>query len=309
MERIIENSIDVRVIEPKYKHMRIFERFDELNKGESLLIINDHDPKPLYYQLLAERGNIFNWTYLLNGPDEWRVDIELRTTDTEESVGEIAAKDIKKVAIFKKYGIDFCCGGKKTLSQVCVEKGIDVKVVEFELEATEPQFNNVENNFNDFPLDILCDYIENTHHDYVKSVLPTLLEISNKVSNKHGGRDPELFRINELVHFVNNELMLHMKKEEVILFPFIRSLVNDKKITITKEMLEGPIHMMEIEHESVGEKFTEIAILTNHFTPPATACASYLMLYKTLKEFEEDLHLHIHLENNILFPKALNQIF
>ena len=80
---------------------------------------------------------------ILNGPDEWQVDIELRKTDTEESVGEIAAKDIKKVAIFKKYGIDFCCGGKKTLSQVCVEKGIDVKVVEFELEATEPQFNNV----------------------------------------------------------------------------------------------------------------------------------------------------------------------
>lgn len=305
MESTILNVIDVRLIEPKFKHTRIFELFDKLQLGESLLIINDHDPKPLYYQLLAERGNIFDWKYILNGPEEWRVEIQMRLLNEESSIGEIAAKDIKKLPIFKKYGIDFCCGGKKTISQVCKEKGIEASVLEFELNATELQHSNNVNNFDDFPLDVLCDYIENTHHQYVKEVLPTLLEISIKVKNKHGEHYDELVRINELIHLVNTELMLHMRKEEVILFPFIRSLVTDKKISISNEMLQGPINMMEVEHEQVGEMFAEIGVLTNNFKAPEHACASFLMLFKTLKEFQDDLHLHIHLENNILFPKAL----
>ena len=306
MENLLVNSIDVRVIEPKYKHLRIFEMFDQLEKGEQLLIINDHDPKPLYYQLLAERGNIFDWKYVMNGPEEWRVEIQMRLHNEESSIGEIAAKDIKKVAVFKKYGIDFCCGGKKTISQVCKEKGIEASVLEFELNATELQHSNTVNNFDDFPLDVLCDYIENTHHQYVKEVLPTLLEISNKVKNKHAEHHNELLRINELIHLINEELMLHMRKEEVILFPFIRSIATDKKINMTTEMLQGPINMMEVEHEQVGEMFAEIKLLTKNYIAPENACASFLMLYKTLKEFQDDLHLHIHLENNILFPKALS---
>lgn len=297
MENVIDNFIDVRIIEPIYKHKRIFERFDELDGGATLLIINDHDPKPLYYQLLAERGNIFEWTYLMNGPEEWRVNITLRENTNDENVGQIAAKDIRKVEVFKKYGIDFCCGGKKTLKEICNEKGLDQKEIENELASVQHVSSAGNTNFNEYSLSFLCDYIVNIHHNYVKKTLPMILELSEKVSNKHSQLRPELIRINELINLVNSELLLHMQKEELVLFPFIKQLPNAS--------VREPITMMEMEHESVGALFDEITLFTNDFTPPSNACNSYQLLYNTLKEFNEDLHLHIHLENNILFPKAL----
>ncbi|MDO9375707.1 MAG: DUF542 domain-containing protein, partial [Ferruginibacter sp.] len=122
-----ENVLDVTLIEPRQKHPTIFVRFDKLGEGETLTIHNDHDPKPLYYQLLGERGNIFTWDYLAEGPEWWIVNITKRKTgEGDETLGEIAAEDLAKAAIFKKYGLDFCCGGKKTLKEACKEKGLDV---------------------------------------------------------------------------------------------------------------------------------------------------------------------------------------
>jgi len=308
MENIIENSIDVRVIEPINKHKRIFERFDELGIGESLLIINDHDPKPLYYQLLAERGNIFEWVYLENGPIEWRVNITIRVDNKDESIGQIAAKDIKKVEVFRKYGIDFCCGGKKSLAKVCEEKGLELSIVEAELNSANDTAPHIHTNFNDFPLDFLCEYIVNAHHSYAKKTLPILVELADKVSNKHGARHPELEKIANLVGLINTELILHMRKEEVVLFPFIHKLVSKDGFNSTKDLIREPITLMEMEHESVGSYLDEIELFTNKFTPPANACNSFQLLYHTLKQFNEDIHLHVHLENNILFPKALDII-
>lgn len=308
MENIVENSIDVRVIEPINKHKRIFERFDELGIGESLLIINDHDPKPLYYQLLAERGNIFEWTYLENGPIEWRVSITIRVDNKEESIGQIAAKDIKKVEVFRKYGIDFCCGGKKSLAKVCEEKGLELSIVEAELNSANDTAPHIHTNFNDFPLDFLCEYIVNAHHSYAKKTLPILIELAEKVNNKHGARHPELSKIVNLVGLINTELILHMRKEEVVLFPFIQKLVSKDEFDKTKDLIREPITLMEMEHESVGSYLDEIELFTNGFTPPDNACNSFQLLYNTLKQFNEDIHLHVHLENNILFPKALDLI-
>ncbi len=308
MENIVENSIDVRVIEPINKHKRIFERFDELGLGESLLIINDHDPKPLYYQLLAERGNVFEWAYLENGPVEWRVSITIRVDNKEESIGQIAAKDIKKVEVFRKYGIDFCCGGKKSLAKVCEEKGLELSVVEAELNSANDTAPHIHTNFNDFPLDFLCEYIVNAHHSYAKKTLPILIELAEKVNNKHGARHPELAKIVNLVGLINTELTLHMRKEEVVLFPFIQKLVSKEEFEKTKDLIREPITLMEMEHESVGSYLAEIELFTNDFTPPASACNSFQLLYNTLKQFNEDIHLHVHLENNILFPKALDLI-
>lgn len=300
MENTLENAIDVRIIESMHKHRRIFERFDELEPGQSLLIVNDHDPKPLYYQLLAERGNIFDWQYIMNGPEEWRVNITLRLNTSEESIGQIAAKDIKKVEVFKKFGIDFCCGGKKTLAQVCEEKGLDRTEVEKELNATQATKVQLDKNYNDFPIGFLCDYIVNVHHAYVKKTLPMLMEVMEKVANKHGNTNPQLLRIQSLMKAVNTELLIHMQKEELILFPYIKQ----EPISDVRE----PILMMEMEHESVGALFDEIQLFTNDFHPPANACNSYQLLYHTLKEFNDDLHVHIHLENNILFPRALAKL-
>ncbi|MEO8770597.1 MAG: DUF542 domain-containing protein, partial [Ferruginibacter sp.] len=125
-------------MEPRQKHPTIFIRFDELLEGESLTIHNDHDPKPLYYQLVGERGNIFTWEYLEEGPEWWKVRIAKRISgEDDETLGQIAAKDLSKAQIFKKYGIDFCCGGKKTVKQACAEKGLDFTKIEQELQQAD----------------------------------------------------------------------------------------------------------------------------------------------------------------------------
>ena len=118
MNTIIENILNVTLLEPRQKHPTIFVRFDELKEGETLTLHNDHDPKPLYYQLLGERGNIFNWEYLEQGPVWWKVNITKRITgESDETLGQIAAKDLRKAKVFKKYGLDFCCAGKKTVKE------------------------------------------------------------------------------------------------------------------------------------------------------------------------------------------------
>ena len=123
-------ELNVTLLVPWMKHPTIFKKFDELMPGHSFRILNDHDPKPLYYQMIAERGNLFGWQYLQKGPEWWRVQITKHDAVSGETIGQIAAKDIRKTEVFKKYGIDFCCGGKKSVEQVCREKGIDAAKLE-----------------------------------------------------------------------------------------------------------------------------------------------------------------------------------
>ena len=309
-----ENILNVTAIEPKLKHPTIFVKFDELKPGESLTIHNDHDPKPLYYQLLGERGNIFTWEYLEQGPSLWRVKISKRAQDeAEETLGEIAVKDLRKAEVFKKYGLDFCCGGKKTVKEACAEKGLDVTKVEQELQNSDKaSFTARPLPYNDWNLDFLADYIVNTHHSYVKKTIPDIRTYSEKVAKVHGAHHPELLIINQLAQEVCDEMSAHMVKEETILFPYIKQLVAAKNNGTGKvkfgnlDSVETPINMMEMEHELVGGNMDKIRTISNNFQLPEDACASYSYLFKTLDEFENDLHIHVHLENNILFPKALD---
>lgn len=311
METTTENILNVTLLEPRQKHPTIFNRFDELNEGESLIIHNDHDPKPLYYQLLGERGNIFNWEYLEQGPQWWKIKITRRISgENEETLGEIAAKDLRKAQIFRKYGLDFCCGGKKTVKEACSEKGLDVAKIEQELLQADKVVSSRPLPYNEWELDFLADYIVNTHHSYVKKNLPDILAYANKVARVHGSRHPELLPVRELVEEVYNEMMNHMVKEERILFPYIKDIVMAQKNTQPLQAshfgtVQNPINMMEMEHEVVGKNMEEIRTLTQNYVLPDDACASYSLLYRMLDEFEEDLHIHVHLENNILFPKAL----
>ena len=312
MQITTDNILYVTLIEPRLKHPTIFARFDELNEGETLTIHNDHDPKPLYYQLLGERGNIFNWEYLEQGPEWWKVKISKRITgEGEETLGQIAAKDLHKAQIFKKYGLDFCCGGKKTVKEACAEKGIDVTKVEQELQQANKQtVTSRPLPYNDWSLDFLADYIVNTHHTYVRKNLPDLIAYAQKVFRVHGSHHPELQKVNELVETVNAELSAHLIKEETILFPYIRHLVAVKNGTQALGenpfgSVQNPINLMEMEHEIAGKAMEELRNVTNNYTLPEDACASYSLLYRILDEFEDDLHTHVHLENNILFPKAI----
>ena len=311
MNTITENFLDVTLLQPQQKHPTIFIRFDELLDGKSLVIHNDHDPKPLYYQLLAERGSVFIWEYLEQGPQWWKVKISKSVAAGQgETLGQIAAKDLRKAQVFKKYGLDFCCGGKKTVQQACKEKGLDVAKVEQELQLLDKSPTSRPLPYGDWSLDFLADYIVNTHHSYVVKYLPEIVSYAKKVMKVHGSHHPELVRIRQLVEAVNAELMAHMIKEERVLFPYIKALVAAKDHIQPLQAahfgtVQHPINMMEMEHEMVGNHLAEIRELSSNYTLPENACASYSLLYRMLAEFEEDLHLHIHLENNILFPKAL----
>lgn len=307
MEAVHENILNVTLLEPRQKHPTIFARFDELAEGESLTIHNDHDPKPLYYQLLGERGNVFNWEYLEQGPEWWKVRISKRKKgENDDTVGQLAAKDLRKAEVFKKHGIDFCCGGKKTVKEACAEKGLDVTVVEAELQQADKIQNARPVPYSEWGLDFLADYIVNTHHSYVKRVLPEIVGYANKVAGVHGQRHRELGSIKEVVDDINAEMTAHMAKEEKILFPYIKELVASAgKMKGAFATVQQPINVMQMEHESVGNFISELRELSNNYALPEDACASYSLLYRMLAEFEEDMHIHIHLENNILFPKAV----
>lgn len=305
-----ETIITVPLIEPRQKHPTIFRVFDELKPGESMIIHNDHDPKPVYYQLLGERGDIFTWQYLEQGPEWYDIRVTKKAESDAETVGQIAAKDLRKADVFKKYGIDFCCGGKKTVKEVCEEKGLDVNIIEQELQQTAQSITGGNNNYNEWNLDFLADYIVNTHHHYVRKYLPELRGYATKVARVHGAHHPELIPINQLVEDINDELTDHMATEENVLFPRVKKIVQAKNngsvyIKDDGQSLKDLVGDMEKEHRNVDDLYQEIHKYSKDFAIPDDACASYTLFYKMLEEFENDLHVHIHLENNILFPKAV----
>ncbi len=302
--------LDVTRLEPRQKHPTIFACFDKLSEGETLTLHNDHDPKPLYYQLLGERGDIFRWEYLEQGPEWWKINITKKVMGaSDETLGQIAAKDLRKAEVFKKYGLDFCCGGKKTVKQAAAEKGIDPSVIEKELAEADKNPSARPLPYGDWSLDFLADYIVNTHHSYVRKTMPEIRGYAIKVASVHGGAHPELLTIRDLVDEVHDELMSHMVKEENILFPHVKKIVaaggRPENSDAPFATVQQPINLMEDEHELVGKHMESIRELSNNYAIPADGCASYTLLYKMLEEMEEDLHIHIHLENNILFPKAL----
>ena len=226
----------------------------------------------------------------------------------DKTVADVVTENIKTAHIFKKYGIDFCCGGGITIDKACKKKNIDLALLTEELLNVDSAPKAY--NYNNWAIDFLIDYIVNVHHTYVEESIPLILQYSNRVAEVHGHHYAEVIEINKLFTEVANELASHMKKEEIILFPYIKKLINLKKeggyvVPPPFGTVNNPINMMETEHENAGDIFKEIARLTNNYTPPEGACNTFRALYAKLDEFEQDLHQHIHLENNILHPKAI----
>lgn len=228
----------------------------------------------------------------------------------EQIIGELVAQNYKTASVFKKFKIDFCCNGNRTISEACERKKLDPSQLINELRNT---IINVEQNidFNSWELDLLADYIEKTHHRYVVTKIEEIKPYLNKVTRVHGEHNPELKEIEILFNQSAQELSQHLQKEEMILFPFIRNMVNSKmeeKPLFFPHFgtVENPIAMMKHEHQNEGERFEKIAGLSNNYTPPSHACNTYRVTFALLKEFEDNLHQHIHLENNILFPKAIH---
>ncbi|MCK5816336.1 MAG: iron-sulfur cluster repair di-iron protein [Flavobacteriaceae bacterium] len=225
-----------------------------------------------------------------------------------KTVAEIVTENIKTADVFKKHGIDFCCGGGISIEKACSKNGVNYSDLESDLNAVETT-NSAAYNYDSWDLGFLIDHITNIHHTYVEQQIPIILEYAQKVSDVHGHHHEEVVKINELFKEVAAELTAHMKKEELILFPYVKQLANavkESKSIAAPDFgtVNDPIAMMEQEHETAGDIFKEIAKLSNNYTPPEEACNTFKALYASLDAFEQDLHQHIHLENNIVFPKS-----
>ncbi|MDG1805021.1 iron-sulfur cluster repair di-iron protein [Flavicella sp.] len=230
------------------------------------------------------------------------------TITKECTVADVVSNNIKTADIFKKHGIDFCCGGGVSLDKICDKKGVSYNVLSEELKNVDVVTKRAEN-YDTWNLNFLMDHIVNIHHKYVLDSVDILNQYINKVAKVHGHHYTELLEIQSLFREVAQELNFHMQKEEKILFPYIKYLVQIENgmEEYTKphfQSVQNPIQVMEEEHESAGDIFKRIAELTNNYTPPKEACNTFKAMYSKLQEFEEDLHQHIHLENNILHPKA-----
>ena len=227
----------------------------------------------------------------------------------EKTLAEIVTDNIRSAIVFEEFGLDFCCKGDRPLSDACVDKNIDVQKVVSELTKL-PANQNETQNINDWQLDFLVDYIVNNHHQYVRRMIPVISLHADKVASVHGNNYPQTLQTADLFLAVREELEGHMMKEERILFPQIKQMVLNQKensqfFPPPFGTIQNPIRMMELEHTNAGEALSKIKELSNTYTPPEDACNTFKALYSELKEFEEDLHKHIHLENNILFPKSI----
>ncbi len=231
------------------------------------------------------------------------------TITKEQTVAECVADNYQTAVIFKDNNIDFCCGGKISIEDACKKNNIDEETLLQSLNELV-QNKKQENPVEQYELDDLADYIVGKHHKYVRESIPQIEPFLDKVVDAHSQRHPELYKVRENFLKVKNELLAHMVKEERVLFPFIKEMVKAKKNGSKVAppffgTIRNPINMMEADHESAGNDFKEIRSITNALTPPSDACNTYRVTFSLLDEFESDLHRHIHLENNILFPKSI----
>ncbi|MCH2223764.1 MAG: iron-sulfur cluster repair di-iron protein [Crocinitomicaceae bacterium] len=230
--------------------------------------------------------------------------------ESKQSIGEIVAGNYRAATVFKAHGIDFCCKGNRSIFEVCESNGIDESQLIHELYTHLNKINADSIGYQHWPLDLLADYIERKHHVYVEAKSIEIKEYLSKLCSVHGRAHPELILINDLFVAASKDLAVHMKKEELVLFPFVRRL--QRAVDSGEQFqfssfggVENPIEVMKQDHDNEGERFRQIARLSNDYSVPEDGCNTYGVAYALLKEFEDDLHLHIHLENNILFPKVL----
>jgi len=219
-------------------------------------------------------------------------------------VGDIVADDFRTSGLFKNAGIDFCCGGKQSFTEACKEKGVDEKDLENQILQLQDEPINPGLNFKEWEPGFLCDYIVNTHHKFVLKNLPDLVFYTDKIANVHGEHHAELLEVAKLFNEINTELLQHLKNEEEVLFPAIREVIASGSER-DKSTIKSEIERMFGEHDFAGGAMDKINTITDNYQLPEDACTTYQLTFSLLEKFEDDLHVHVHLENNILFPKAL----
>lgn len=229
------------------------------------------------------------------------------TNLAEQSLASIVTANHQTAPVLEKYSLDFCCKGKRTLAQACTEKGLSVDSISKELEATVTTAA-AGKDYNEMNAGQLIKHILIKHHFYVKQIMPLIEEHLTKVAFKHGDHFPYMKETLQLFTHLKNELYMHLQKEEVVLFPRINELESlaqyQQHRSVNENYIYGPLGVMEHEHDEAGEIMYRIREITGNYEPPVGACTTFKLVLEELKAFEEDLHQHVHLENNLLFPKA-----
>lgn len=224
-------------------------------------------------------------------------------------IGDLVAHDYRAAAVFKKNKIDFCCNGNRSIEDACDKKGLNADQLVKDLQEVSVAKGDSQIDYTSWPLDLLADYVEKKHHRYVREKAQEIMPFLTKIVRVHGDRHPELHEVLDLFTASVEDLLEHMDKEEGILFPHIRNMVDAKSkgssVSAPFGTVQNPIKVMMAEHDNEGERFRKIADLTDNYTVPADGCTTYRVTFSMLSEYEDDLHLHIHLENNILFPKSI----
>lgn len=230
----------------------------------------------------------------------------------EKTVRELALENPSAAGVFEKLGIDYCCGGRQTLEQACRAAGVEAGKVVNALAAaqTSGEAKTPATDWQSAPLAELIAHIRATHHEYTRQAIARLGPLFDKVCAAHGANHPELFNLRETFGKLGAELTTHLMKEELVLFPYVERmeesvLQHEPILPPPFGSLQNPVAMMEHEHDSAGDALRILRTGSNGFAPPPDGCASYQILYRSLAELEADLHRHIHLENNILFPRAI----
>lgn len=227
---------------------------------------------------------------------------------TTTTVGEIVAADFRAAAVFERFGIDFCCGGRRSLTDACRTAAANPDAVVHALDSLPPAVET-EDDATRWPLPRLIDFIVSTHHSYVRSSMPSIAGYLTKLEEVHGSRHPELSRVAAYFQQVRGDLEHHMLKEEQVLFPYVRDL-SERPGSCGRTQspfgtVENPIRMMQREHREVAEALRIIRELTRGYAAPQDGCTTYAVCMAELHRFERDLHRHVHLENHVLFPAAV----
>jgi regulator of cell morphogenesis and NO signaling len=227
----------------------------------------------------------------------------------KKTIGEIVAEDFRTAGVFTTYGIDFCCGGNVPLSSVCEAKGLELSAILREVEAARSEPLEPSRNYAAWELPFLADYIVTTHHGYLNENTGRIAVYAHKIAEVHGAHHPEVVEIARIFDTIANDMAAHLREEEEVLFPLIKRIDAARKTgedpgEKDREAITACLAKLNLEHEAIGAATHEIRHLSKGYEIPGDVCTTFVVTYRKLKEFEDDLHKHVHLENNILFPKA-----
>jgi regulator of cell morphogenesis and NO signaling len=232
-----------------------------------------------------------------------------KTSSSDKTIGEIVADDYRTAGVFEKHGIDFCCGGKVALGATCKARGIDMSVLEKELAAATSKPAERRENYAAWELPFLADYIVNVHHTYLKENTGKIAAYARKIAAVHGAHHPEVFEIAAIFDKIAIDMAAHLREEEDVFFPAVKRADTIRRTGATPatqdiETIKTSLKKLSYEHEEIGDAVHKIRALANGYAIPGDVCNTFMLTYQKLGDFEDDLHKHVHLENNILFLRA-----